>query len=73
MTKTEFLYTAPDIIEHKSNGEGVLKIVIDKLDQKGICYKHKDNTSSFVISGSSWRDVYEKLNQLLISNDYLKP
>jgi len=72
MTKTEFLYQIPDIIDHKTWGYAELEIVVDNEEQKGICYRHRDKTASFGTYGSSWIEVYEKLNKLLITEGYKK-
>ena len=67
MTKKEFLYQVPDIIDHKIWGYAELEIVLDKNDQNGVCYRHCDKTSSIGTYGLTWMEVYQKLSKLLVT------
>lgn len=66
MTKSEFIESVPDIIDHKTEGYSKLEIIANSATHKGICYRHKDNTSSGGTHGKNWFEVYQKLA------DYLK-
>ncbi len=72
MTKKDFLYKIPDIIDHKTCGYGELEIVVDSKEQKGVCYRHRDKTASCGTYGTTWLEVYEKLDKHLISEGYIK-
>jgi hypothetical protein len=61
MTKYEFILSVPDIIEHKSSGYGELEFIIDKKNEKGVCYRHRNKTASFGTYGKDWKEVYEAL------------
>ncbi len=72
MTKSEFLRSVPDIIEHKTGGYSELEVVADWKDSKGVCYRHKDNTASGGTYGASWFEVYHKLTNYLKKEGYIK-
>lgn len=72
MTKTEFIYKIPDIINHKTWGYGEFEIIVDSKDKKGVCYRHPDKIASFGTYGSTWLEIYEKLSKSLISEGYIK-
>jgi hypothetical protein len=65
MTKMEFILSVPDIIEHKSWGYGELEFITDDVHEKGVCYRHRDNTASFGTYGKDWAEVYTALTQTL--------
>jgi hypothetical protein len=70
MTKRDFTAKVPDIIHHKTWGYAELEIIVDKEGQKGVCYRHKDKTTSCGTYGITWKEVYTKLNKHLISEGY---
>lgn len=61
MTKQEFLQSVPKAIKRGSSGYADLAIIVDKPGEKGICYKHGDNTTSCGTYASSWEGLHEKL------------
>jgi hypothetical protein len=65
MTKGKFSLQIPDIIHHKSWGYGELEIIVDKVAEKGVCYRHKDGTASFGTFGKDWLEVYIQLTKRL--------
>ena len=72
MTKSEFLRSVPDIIDHKTWGYAELEVVADSRDTKGVCYRHKDNTASFVTYGATWIEVYQSLTDFLKKEGYIR-
>ncbi len=72
MTKLEFRSSVPDVIEHRSSGYGVLEIIADTEEKKGICYRHRDRTSSFGTWGKNWFEVHEKLMKSLAFHGYIQ-
>ncbi len=72
MTKEEFMVSVPANIEHKVWGKGELQIVADTKDTKGVCYSHKDRTTSLCTYAPSWKELYQKLRQHLQLEGYLK-
>lgn len=72
MTTKDFLHQIPDIIEHPTSGYGELEIIVDNSTQKGVCYRHRNNTASYGTYGKTWLEVYEKLNSFLIKNGHKK-
>ena len=71
MTKSEFIRSVPDIIEHKTWGYAELEFLIDTKNNKGICYRHKNNISSGATYGISWLEVYQKLKTFLDDKDFI--
>ena len=65
MTKTDFILSVPNIIEHKSWGYGELEFITDKKNEKGVCYRHRDKTASFGTYGKDWTEVYSALIKTL--------
>lgn len=72
MTKSEFIRSVPDIIDHKTWGYAELEIVSDSKDNKGVCYRHKDNTVSGGTYGTTWLEVYQKLTSYLEDEGYIR-
>ncbi len=72
MTKNEFTSKTPWKIEHKTWGHAEREIIIGSNEKKGICYRHRDNHSSFGTYGLTWKEVYENLSKGLISEGYMK-
>jgi len=66
MTKSDFLHRVPGIIEHHSQGFAKIEITANSKENKGVCYRHQDNTSSGGTYGRNWLEVYEKLTKYLI-------
>lgn len=71
MTKSEFLRSVPDIIDHKTWGYAELEIVADSKENKGVCYRHRDNTASGGTYGANWFEVYQKLTDYLKKEGYM--
>ena len=71
MTKSEFLRKIPDIIEHKTWGYAELEILVDRTNEKGVCYRHRNKLASFGTYGTTWFEVYEELSEYLISEGYM--
>lgn len=72
MTKSEFIRSVPDIIDHKTWGYAELEIVADTKDNKGVCYRHKDKTASGGTYGTTWLEVYKKLTSYLEKEGYIR-
>jgi hypothetical protein len=71
MTKSEFLHKTPYTIDHKTWGYGVLEIIVNNTNRKGICYRHEDQTSSYGTYGTSWQNLYDDLHIFLKQNNHL--
>lgn len=71
MTKSEFIRSVPDIIDHKSWGYGELEIIYDGK-RKGCCYRHSDNAASGGSYGSTWDEILQKLNAFLETQGYVR-
>lgn len=71
MTKNEFLQNVPDIITHKTWGYCELEIVADSKDNKGVCYRHKNNLASCGNYAPTWAELYEKFSMHLIKEGYM--
>ncbi len=71
MTKEEFFKSAPGLIEHTSWGFGNLEITAESKNNKGVCYRHNDNTASGGTYGTSWDEVYSKLLNYIKNNTQL--
>lgn len=72
MTKSEFLNSVPDIIDHTTWGYGQLEVVADTKQKKGVCYRHKNNTASRGTYGADWLEVHTKLIDYLEKGGYIK-
>ena len=72
MTKRDFLSKVPDIINHKNREYGELEIIVDSKEQKGVCYRHKDNTASCGTYGATWDEVFDNLNKYLFDEGYME-
>lgn len=72
MTKFEFLLKVPDIIEHRTLGFAELEVVSEGEKSKKVCYRHKNKKASYLTSGSTWVDIYDKLSGSLIKEGYMK-
>lgn len=63
----DFLSQVPDIINHETAGYGELEIVANSKNKKGVCYRHKNNSSSYGTYGKSWEEIYNDLMPFLKS------
>jgi hypothetical protein len=72
MTKLEFLTKVPGIINHEAHGHGELEIVVDSLQKKGVCYRHKDNTASCGTYAASFAELFDKFSGRLKTQGYMK-
>jgi hypothetical protein len=71
MEKREFLLKVPDIIEHSTRGYGELEVVVDNVNLKCVCYRHRDKTASCGTYAPSWKELYNKLSGYLIKEGYM--
>ena len=60
MTTIDFICNLPGIII-QNDKEAFLEIVYDTKNQKGICYRYADNTTSYGTYGKNWEEVLAKL------------
>ncbi|MEO6686874.1 MAG: hypothetical protein ABIN24_12960 [Dyadobacter sp.] len=65
MTKVEFLFSVPKIINHKTWGYAELEVVAGTKDIKGVCYRHKDNTASYGYYALNWDELYFRFSKYL--------
>lgn len=65
MTKSEFLSSVPEVIEHPTLGYAELKIIANKRGYKNVCYRYANNRASYGTNGSSWHEVYQALSAKL--------
>lgn len=70
MTKQEFLLKVPDILNHRSHGYAELEIVCFKKNEKGVCYRHKNNLASGGNFAPTWEELYGKIMKYHKDNNY---
>lgn len=70
MTKSEILSMLPDIIMHPAHGYAELEILSDKRDDKGLCYRHKNNSTSYGTYGKSWQIIFDDLGPSLVDDGF---
>jgi hypothetical protein len=71
MTITEIWRRLPDTINHPTQGYAELEIIVDKLNDKGICYRHRNNSASYGNYGSTWNEVFNKLGPFMVERGYI--
>jgi hypothetical protein len=71
MNVEDFKSKIPYIIEHPSHGTGEREIICNEPNEKGVCYRHRDKTSSFGTYGKSWQEVYNSLYPFLQKEGYI--
>ena len=71
MTKEDFLKNIPDFIVHKTWGYAELEIMEDTATTKSVCYRHKNNTSSFGTYASTWSELHHQLHAALLKQGYI--
>lgn len=70
MTQADLRNKLPYSIDHGTSGVGELVLQGSK-DMKSASYRHRDNTISFGTVGTSWAEVYEKINRSLNAAGYI--
>jgi len=65
MTKQEVWIALPDTIEHPASGYGVLELISDTNKNKGLCYRHRNKTTSYGSYGQTWSEVFVKMKKNL--------
>jgi hypothetical protein len=72
MNIDDFKSKTPYLIEHPNHGIGEREIIINKPNEKGVCYRYKNNSASFGTYGKTWQDVFDSLFPFLEKEGFIK-